>query len=535
MSDTSAETWLEGVSPEDRTGAVAARTLQSRLEAVLRRLPLAAEKAEEDVEYVHHLRVWTRRATAALHLYEELIPRRRFLWLKKQLKRVRRAANDARDCDVLVGRLRARPSGRGVKRWLEQVRAERAEAQKALVAVHARLGHGDRFARRIGKLLQRVRSRGEEKVGGAAARFGEWAREHLRRAAERFFGAVPADPADEAALHQLRIRGKELRYQMELLAGAFPDSCRTHLYPTVEAMQDRLGEVNDLATATARLRQKIEAAGDRKKAASWRGLLRNEQAELDQARQKFWAWCTPQVLQDLRDGFEALLREPTHPGSPRKGRPPGTPSAPPRAPRPATDPPPGDGDGSPGCGTTPKARIVGELGEPVLLLPALVNEALAANDRAKYRMTLLQAARAQADHPDAAASDFRRERVACGITDDELDGIVPRSRKEGDDLYAIPAARRLHDGLFEDVRRMLASLRARDGAGAQDGCASAAVYERRLHALSAAAPAPADDSISAASITRLTSGQRGAGDSLHLLVMDLHKELNRPRSAWPPR
>ena len=34
-----------------------------------------------------------------------------------------------------------------------------------------------------------------------------------------------------------------------------------------------------------------------------------------------------------------------------------------------------------------------ELGEQELLLPALVNEALAANDRAKYLMTLLQVAR----------------------------------------------------------------------------------------------------------------------------------------------
>ena len=38
---------------------------------------------------------------------------------------------------------------------------------------------------------------------------------------------------------------------------------------------------------------------------------------------------------------------------------------------------------------------------------------------------------------------------------------------------------------------------------------------------------PAEDRISGDYIDRLTSGQREAGDSLHLLVMDLHKELNR--------
>jgi len=52
--------WVQGVSPDDRTTDVAARTLQAWLAAVLHYLPLAAEKAEEDVEYVHLLRVWTR-------------------------------------------------------------------------------------------------------------------------------------------------------------------------------------------------------------------------------------------------------------------------------------------------------------------------------------------------------------------------------------------------------------------------------------------------------------------------------------------
>src|SRR5271166_2001155 len=120
---------------------------------------------------------------------------------------------------------------------------------------------------------------------------------------------------------------------------------------------------------------------------------------------------------------------------------------------PGTGSPPGNGQGVPGSGAMPKARIVGELGEQALLLPALVNEALAANDRAKYLMTLLQLAREHADHPDLAATDLRQERVACGVADAELDTIVGRSRKDSPDTYRIPAARRVHDLLMEDVRR----------------------------------------------------------------------------------
>ena len=229
--------------------------------------------------------------------------------MKKQLQRIRKAANDARDCDVLIQRLKKRPSSRARKRWLEAVSAERAEAQKAIVAVHDRLERDDRFARRIGVLLERVRARGGERAGESRARFGDWARERLPLAVDAFFAAVPTDPTDEAALHRFRIRGKELRYVMELLAGAFPDHFRTTLYPTIEALQDRLGEINDLATAKNRLQAKIAAADGAAKVAPWRQLLTSENRRIAEARRAFWTWCTPAMLRDLRAGFDAVLAD----------------------------------------------------------------------------------------------------------------------------------------------------------------------------------------------------------------------------------
>lgn len=316
MKDALREKWIAGAAG-DRTGDVAVRALQNRLGTVQQLLPLAARKAQEDIEYVHELRVWARRAAAALGLYEDLIPHRRFSWMKKQLKRIRRAANDARDCDVLMEWLRQKRSSREVKRWLEEVRAERKEAQKALVDVCKRLEHGRRFARRIDKLLQRVRSRGEEKAGAASSRFGDRAQERLCPVVEQFFRTVPSDMTDEAALHQFRIRGKELRYTMELLAGAFPDEFRIRLYPIIEVMQARLGEINDLVTMKTRLQQKLKAASSAAEAVSWRRLLASEQSQLDQARQAFRDSCTPQRLQELRHGFAPLPRRSIQSGEER--------------------------------------------------------------------------------------------------------------------------------------------------------------------------------------------------------------------------
>jgi hypothetical protein len=136
-----------------------------------------------------------------------------------------------------------------------------------------------------------------------------------------------------------------------------------------------------------------------------------------------------------------------------------------------------------------KARIVGELGETQLLLPALVNEALAANDRAKYLMTLLQVARDHADHPDQATTDLKQERLACGVEDAELDTVVTRSRKEGTGAYLVPSARRILERLMEDVRRMLTPLRPQADSAQLCGDQLASPYEERVKLLiSQAAP-----------------------------------------------
>jgi hypothetical protein len=172
-----------------------------------------------------------------------------------------------------------------------------------------------------------------------------------------------------------------------------------------------------------------------------------------------------------------------------------------------------------------KAKIVGELGEQELLLPALVNEALAANDRAKYLMSLLQAAREHASQPELTATDLRQERLACGVEQSDLDTVASRCHMEGADVYFLLEVRRIFDGLIDNVRRMLAPFQARPCDSLTKG-AAAAKFEQRLQALLSQTPALADDRISRAFINRLTFGQRDDGDSLHVLVMDLHKELN---------
>jgi CHAD domain-containing protein len=52
----------------------------------------------------------------------------------------------------------------------------------------------------------------------------------------------------EGELHRLRLQGKKLRYAAEFFAGLFPKKATRAYVRKLEAIQDRLGAVNDAAT-----------------------------------------------------------------------------------------------------------------------------------------------------------------------------------------------------------------------------------------------------------------------------------------------
>ena len=173
---------------------------------------------------------------------------------------------------------------------------------------------------------------------------------------------------------------------------------------------------------------------------------------------------------------------------------------------------------------TEKLKIVGALGEDALLLPALVNDALAANDRAKYFFSLLQTAKVRADHPQRQFSSLREERLASGVDQTELDQVVGAARRNPEGLYLIQRAGEVLDRVLAAVREMIVPLEAvADGTVARD-------YLDRLRTLSVKALVD-DDLMDGASIDVMARADRHHGDSLHLLVMDLHKELNLLQAA----
>ena len=167
-----------------------------------------------------------------------------------------------------------------------------------------------------------------------------------------------------------------------------------------------------------------------------------------------------------------------------------------------------------------KTQILAVIGEKGLQPAAALNAALAANDRVKFLFSLLQFALARAKAPDQPASTLRRERIACGIDDPDLDGVVAAARRVGTACH-IPGLKRILGRMKQDMLTMAAPVVAEKAEG----------FETRLTSLLEALPNADDDLISPEAISVLTRAARGGGDSLHQLVMDLHKRLNQLQAA----
>lgn len=171
-----------------------------------------------------------------------------------------------------------------------------------------------------------------------------------------------------------------------------------------------------------------------------------------------------------------------------------------------------------------KLRILEELGKRELLLPSFLERALAANDRVKFLFTLLQTARRHADRADEIPPDLGNERRAVGL-ETPLEEIVSHSRKQPGGQYVITRAADLHREMVSCLEHMIAPLCVTIGECPVSG--TAVDFRNRLDALLANVPSLEDDLVPGEYIRSMTHADRRRGDSLHLFVMDLHKELVR--------
>ena len=102
--------------------------LNLHLQLVATSLPLATQKRPETV---HQLRVNTRRSLSALSVFGGLLDPQEAKWMRKQLRRIRKAAGAARDLDVLELRYKKHKGPRDPQ-LLGKIRKRRRDAQRPI-------------------------------------------------------------------------------------------------------------------------------------------------------------------------------------------------------------------------------------------------------------------------------------------------------------------------------------------------------------------------------------------------------------------
>ncbi len=170
-----------------------------------------------------------------------------------------------------------------------------------------------------------------------------------------------------------------------------------------------------------------------------------------------------------------------------------------------------------------KARIIEQLGQAEVLLPSRIADGLAANDRAKVRMSAAQAAARHAADPARDPEDLSAECAAAAVDMTEIKSVVAGAHANAAGAIAGPGLGRLVKALFEDVATMVEAVTAGDATGGEAAA-------KRLAALRAEF-SDCGDEIAAARLAQISALPAGGIDTMHRLVMDLHKILNRLSAA----
>jgi CHAD domain-containing protein len=230
-------------------------------EAVARVRKLNASAAPEDL---HKLRVALRRLRTLWWAYEPLFARHDAKLQRREFKSLADAAGRTRDWDVLHELIAASdPSNEHAFALLiEAIEEHRAEALSFSLKIIGNAG----VERILEQALMSARQQLDlQNAGRSIASFAEERVQAAEKALKkRVKRAVPAHDSDYAALHEVRIAGKKLRYLLQFFSPVL-DGGHQAVIERLTVVQDELGTLNDLVTSEALLREYAFQLGEAKR------------------------------------------------------------------------------------------------------------------------------------------------------------------------------------------------------------------------------------------------------------------------------
>lgn len=216
--------------------------MQSEVEGVM---------TSDDIEYVHRMRVATRRLRSAFVIFRDTIPKKDYKSYSKDIRAVTKALGAARDLDVqieLIEKLlpqytdaRLSPGIRRIQLRLKQQR----EAAQTQVVESMKILESDETLRNIARWAAPWLEKAESIYLYSPALF-ELAFTAIKNRLQEMmaFEELVRDPENVSELHAMRISAKRLRYTMETFESLYGDQIKPFINQT-KKLQDLLGSIHD--------------------------------------------------------------------------------------------------------------------------------------------------------------------------------------------------------------------------------------------------------------------------------------------------
>lgn len=257
------EPQIQPIKPDDTMAEAGRKALLPDLVKMIKHE--AGSRTGEDIEDVHDMRVSIRRMRSTLRLLNEYYKPKAIDPYNQHLRRVARALGTVRDLDVMIDNLTGfaatLPDDRkaALQPVIAKLDGERNAARKDLNKLFDKKSY-QRFVEDFGKFLTTEKA-------GARSLDGDLAPVQVRHLLPtivydhlghvRAYDSVIAD-ADATTLHALRIEFKRLRYAVTLFSDILGSTIKNFI-EELKAIQDHLGQLNDISTAEARLTELIDS------------------------------------------------------------------------------------------------------------------------------------------------------------------------------------------------------------------------------------------------------------------------------------
>jgi CHAD domain-containing protein len=212
-------------------------------------------KEGTDAEYVHGMRVASRRLRSALPLFSFCFPKRRYRRWMKEIRAITRALGDARDTDVQIAFLETYIPGHHpingshdtINALFELLLARRKQQQADVLLALESLEESHTIAD-LSASLRLVNDAADNNDGKSGIPPGLYRRaaDQVNRVLDELvaYDPVVRNPDDASGHHRVRIATKKLRYTLEIYSPLYPDQCRPAIR-NLKRLQKILGELHD--------------------------------------------------------------------------------------------------------------------------------------------------------------------------------------------------------------------------------------------------------------------------------------------------